>query len=81
MKTSEKRLKLFEYLKNSIGNSGFIFLQETHSSIKDEQKWKGEVQGPLFSHGKLILADKKLAILEQNILKWWAKAVTKRGRF
>ena len=50
---SEKRLKLFEYLKNNINNNGFLFLQETHSSLKEERKWKYNFQGPLFfSHGK-----------------------------
>ena len=29
LKASEKRLKLFEYLKNNINDNGFIFLQET----------------------------------------------------
>ena len=37
VKASEKRLKLFEYLGNNFSNNGFIFLQETHSSSKDEQ--------------------------------------------
>ena len=50
MKTSEK---LFEYLRNNINNNGFIFLQETHSSLNDEQKWKDDFGSPLFfSHRK-----------------------------
>ena len=53
IKASEKRLKLFEYLRNNINNNGFVFLRETHSSLKDEQKWKDDFKGPLFfSHGK-----------------------------
>ena len=53
IKASEKRLKLFEYLKNNINDNGFIFLQETHSLSNDELKWKDEFGGPLFfSHGK-----------------------------
>ena len=53
VKVSEKRLKLFEYLRNNINNNGFIFLQETHLSSKDEQKWKYDFRGPLFfSHRK-----------------------------
>ena len=48
IKTSEKLLKLFEYLKNNINNNGFVFLQETHSSLKDEQKWKDDFKGALF---------------------------------
>ena len=33
-----KRIKFFEYLKIAIASSGFIFLQETHSTIDDEKK-------------------------------------------
>ena len=66
IKAPEKRQKLFEYLKNSIGNNGFIFLQETYLSIKDKQKWKDD----LFNMEKLILVEWQLAILEQKISKW-----------
>ena len=31
IRSSEKRLKIFEYLKNNIHYNGFVFLQETHS--------------------------------------------------
>ena len=31
IEASEKRLKLFEYLKNKINDNGFINLQETNS--------------------------------------------------
>ena len=31
VRSSEKRLKIFEYLKNNINHNGFVFLQETHS--------------------------------------------------
>ena len=33
----EKRIKNFEYLKNAIVSSGFIFLQETHSTMHDKK--------------------------------------------
>ena len=52
IKASEKRLKLFEYLKNNINDNGFIFLQETHSLSNDELKWKDEFGGPFSLHGK-----------------------------
>ena len=46
-------MKLFEYLKSYVATSGFVFLQETHSSIRDEKKWEDEFRGKLFfSHGK-----------------------------
>ena len=53
IKASEKRLNLFENLKNNINDNGFIFLQETHLLSNNELKWKDEFGGPLFlSHGK-----------------------------
>ena len=48
MKASEKRMKLFEYLKNNINDNGFSFLQETHSLLNDELKWKDDFGEPLF---------------------------------
>ena len=48
-----KRIKIIEYLKNYVTSNGFIFLQETQSSIKDEKIWNDEFKGQLFfSHGK-----------------------------
>ena len=52
IKASEKRLKVFEYLKNNINDNGFIFLQETHTLSNNELKSKDEFGGPLFLHGK-----------------------------
>ena len=50
---SEKRIKLFEYLKNGISSNGFIFLQETHSSVDDEKRWCDKLNSNLyFSRGK-----------------------------
>ena len=64
IRASEKRLKLFEYLKNNINGNGFIFLQETHSLSNDELKWKDEFGGPLFFHPeKAILVGWQLAIV------------------
>ena len=37
IKNSDKRIKLFEYLKNKVDSNGVLFLQETHSSEKDEK--------------------------------------------
>ena len=33
----EKRLKMLKYLKNNISPNGFIFLQESHSSLDDKK--------------------------------------------
>ena len=49
----KKRLKLIQYFKEKIGSTGVLFLQETHSSSKVEQKWKEDFKGHVFfSHRK-----------------------------
>ena len=68
IKASEKRLKLFEYLKNNINDNGFTFLQETNSLSLDELKWKDEFGGLLFFHTeKIILVGWQSAVVEQKI--------------
>ena len=53
IKSSGTRIKVFEYLKQKINQNGFIFMQETHSSIDAEKNWQDEFKGPLFfAHGK-----------------------------
>ena len=53
MQSSKKRLKLMQYFKDKIGSNGVLFLQETHSESKVEQKWKKDFKSPIFfSHGK-----------------------------
>ena len=48
----EKRTKVFEYFKNTITSSGFIFLQETYSTIHDENNGSMSLKGnSFFSHG------------------------------
>ena len=73
--STNKRIKLFEYLKKYVAPNGFIFLQETHSSINDEKKWQDEFEGKLFfSHGKTnscgvaigFYGNKKLEIVSQK---------------
>ena len=53
IQNTEKRIKIFEYLKSYVTHNGFIFLQETHSTVNDEKQWEDEFKGKLFySHGK-----------------------------
>ena len=53
IQSSKKRLKLMQYFKDKIGTIGVLFLQETHSCSKVEQKWKEDFKGPIFFfHGK-----------------------------
>ena len=53
MQSSKKKLKLMQYFKDKIGSNGVLFLQETHSESKVEQKWKKDFKSRIFfSHGK-----------------------------
>ena len=53
IQSSKKRLKLIQYFKDKIGSTGILFLQETHSNSKMEQKWKEDSKDQVFfSHGK-----------------------------
>ena len=48
LQNSLNSIKIFEYLKNNLGSNGFLFLQETHSSLADEKKWADELKEPIF---------------------------------
>ena len=51
--STNKRLKLIKYFKDGIVSNGFLFLQETHSTVNDEIKWKDDFKGEVFySHCK-----------------------------
>ena len=53
LQCKRKRLKVTEYLKDKIGSNGFLFLQQTHSTEKNEISWKKDFNGQtFFSHGK-----------------------------
>ena len=44
---------IFEHLKKATTSCGFIFLQQTHSTIHDEKIWNDKFKGKLcFSHGQ-----------------------------
>ena len=46
----KKRIKVFEYLKNYISNNGFMFLQETFSTIYDEKDGTMNLKENFFPH-------------------------------
>ena len=51
--STNKRSKLIKHFKDKIVSNGFLFLQETHSTVNDEIKWKDDFKGEVFySHGK-----------------------------
>ena len=69
LQLSKKRLKLFEYFRDKLSSNGILFLQETHSTINNELKWKDEFKGALFfPMENLILVVFSLAFLEINPL-------------
>ena len=52
LQSSKKRIKLIEYFKSKLNHNGFLFLQETSSTINNENKWVNDFNGPVFfSHG------------------------------
>ena len=52
IQNNSKRLSVVEYFKNKLGNDGILFLQETHSTLNDENIWKNDFNVPVFySHG------------------------------
>ena len=80
IKASEKRLTLFEYLRN-INNNDFIFLQKTHSLSNVEQKWKEDCEGPLFFlHGKSNSCGVALGYCGAEAFKVVNTACDKNGR-
>ena len=48
MQNKNKPLSIIEYFKNKIGKNGILFLQEAHSTISDEGKWKDKFSEPVF---------------------------------
>ena len=52
LQPSKKRIKLTEYFKSNLNHNEFLFLQETHSAIKNENTWVNDFNRPVFfSHG------------------------------
>ena len=53
LQSYKKQLKNYEYLKNKSGPNGILFLQETHSTKKNEIRWNDNFNGQIhYSHGK-----------------------------
>ena len=52
LQSSEKRVKLIEYFRSKLKHNGFLFLQETHSTIKNENTRVNDFNRQAFiSHG------------------------------
>ena len=48
LQSSKKRIKLIEYFRSKLNHNGFLFLQETHPTIKNENTWVNDFNGPVF---------------------------------
>ena len=48
LQSSKKRIKLIEYFRSKLNHNGFLFLQETHSTIKNENSRVNDFNGPVF---------------------------------
>ena len=53
--STNERIKLIKYFKDKIVSNGFLLIQETHSTVNDEIKWKDDFAAEVFySHSKSI---------------------------
>ena len=81
IQSTKKRLKLIEYFKSNLNSEGFLFLQETHSTLKDEVNWTQEFKGQLFfSHGKSNSCGVLICYFGSKNLKIRNKIADKDGR-
>ena len=81
-RSSEKRLKIFEYLKSNIHHKGFVFLQEIHSLKQYEKKWKDNFKDPLFffTHGSTSSCGVAIGFYGMKYLYIIDKKSDKNGR-
>ena len=81
IQNSVKRMNLFEYLKSYITVNGFIFLQEMHSRINDEIKWRDEFNGELLvSYGKTNSCEVAIGFYGSKTIEQTNKISAKSGR-
>ena len=48
LKSSKKRIKMFEYFREKISNNGIIFSQETRSWEDTLNNWRNDFKGEVF---------------------------------
>ena len=81
IQSTKKRLKLIEYFKSNFNSDGFLFLQETRSTLKEEDKWTQEFKGLLFfSHDKSNSCGVLICYFGSKNLKTRNKIADKDGR-
>ena len=63
LQSTNKRWKLFNFLKNKISPQGIFFLQETHSSVETGKKWIDDFKDKIYySHCKTNSCGLSIAI-------------------
>ena len=68
-------------MKSYVATNGFIFLQETHSCINVEIKWREEFNGELFfSHGKTNSCGVAIGFYGSKTVEQTNKISDKSGR-
>ena len=48
LQSCKNRIKLIKYFRSKLNHNGFLFLQETHSTIKKENSWVNDFNGSVF---------------------------------
>ena len=67
LKSSKKRIKMFEYFREKTSNNGIIFLQGTPSSEDTFNNWRNDFKGKVFfSHGSATSCGVMIGYLRSN---------------
>ena len=81
LKSSKKRIKMFEYFRDKVSNNGIIFLQETHSTENAHNKWWDDFQGQIFfSHGTANSCGVMIGFLRNKKIKYNKIRTDNNGR-
>ena len=79
--SSKKRTKLIEYFKSKLNHNGFCFLQEMHSTIKNENTWVNDFNGLVFfSHEASNTCSALIAYLGKTSFSLNKQKTDKAGR-
>ena len=72
LQSTNKRLKFIKYFKDKIVSNGFLFRQETHTTVNGEIRLKDDFKGEvIYSHGSVLICfigSKKLFIRNKILI-------------
>ena len=81
LQSYKERIKLTEYFKSKLNHNEFLFLQETHSTIKNENTWVNDFNGLVFfSHGASNCCGVLIAYLGKKSFVFNKQKTDKSGR-